>query len=152
MAETLSARANEANVVFPHCLMGKPGWTMRKGRRVSNRISAKKKVLRAREQEINDRFAIAVNEALERDGRLAMEVADAIGLGHGEISLYRGGQRTPGIGRACLIARELGISLDGLLDEPARRPAAPSADLSLMAPEPPRQERRQSARRSRGAG
>jgi transcriptional regulator with XRE-family HTH domain len=116
--------------------------------------SARKLALRAREIEVEERVARAINAAVEADPRLAVEIVDAIGFDQGQLSKYRKGVTVPGIGRVYLLARELGIPVGRLFEEPATKPEElrEGADLSLLQAESPRKERRQSARRSHGAG
>jgi transcriptional regulator with XRE-family HTH domain len=94
------------------------------------------------EIELARSFALSLSDAIERLQIPTGEFASRVYLTPDAVSKYRNGHREPGIGKALLLAREAGLSLDDLI-----RPAAPVAAPGglpldeLVSPPPPRRAR-----------
>lgn len=96
------------------------------------------------EQEYETEFGRALVKAMHDLGLTNREFGTWVGLTQDAVNHYAKGRRSPNIGRAMLLAREAGFSLDALIWPEAKsrpKPASAKDGHPLDAMEPPRTPR-----------
>lgn len=76
-------------------------------------------------------FAEALNDAIHDLDVSNAEFGERVRMTHDVVGQYRKGAREPGIGKALLLAREAGLSLDALINQSVAPQAAAPAGLPL---------------------